>query len=140
MEIHKLEIRDSTVIEQPIQSTRVYKSYVVANPPPIDSMARIALRMAKAESGVYATQSIWIEHSFYRETSYTPRTFKETSERNGKIDAHGEDLLLDVQHIRSKTMDCWYVNIPHQPKPSPQSHCYYLDSTSKAAVYFGSKQ
>lgn len=136
MEVVPLDIRDSTTVGPPDSSTRIFKSYVVAHPPSIDSLANFALALAKGEQRAYPTQNIWVAHSFYKETDYTPRTFKETTERNGGIDAHGEDLLLDVLHTRSTKMDCWFVNIPRQPKPSPLSHCIYLDSSSKAPVYF----
>lgn len=128
-EVFPLDIRDSTVVTEPIPSTRVTKSYVVAHPPPLDSMAKLALRLAQEQNPAYPTQDIWVVHSFYRETRYTPRTFRESSERNGKLDAHGEDLLLDILHARSATMDCWFVNLPRQSAPS-QSFCVPLDSAS----------
>lgn len=138
-EIVRLDIQDSAFVEKPVPSTRVTESYVVVSPPDADSMSKLALRYSQSLPDHYPTQDIWVNRSFYKETRYTPRDFKESKERNGGIDAHGEDILVGILHARSATMDCWFVNLPGQDSQSPLSHCIYLDSASKVPVFFGEK-
>lgn len=127
-EIVRLDIRDSSFVEKPVPSTRVMESYVVVSPPETDSMNKLALRYSQSLPNHYPTQDIWVDRGFYKETRYTPQDFKETKERNGRLDAHGEDLLVTILHLRSATMDCWFVSLPAHISALPLSPCIRLDS------------
>lgn len=124
MEIVRLDIHDSDAVASPVASTRMRISYVVSDPIANgDSLERRLLAHSRSQDPQLATQDIWVVHSYFRETRFTPRDFQETVDRNGKISAHGVDHLLDVVHARSTDMDCWFVHRKGSAQRSPLDTC-----------------
>lgn len=126
MEIHKLDIRDSTILDRPILATRVNESYVVSNPPVFDSLVPALLQDALSKPTRYPTRAFQISRAYYRESRDTPRDFRETNERFGGIDAHVDDFLATILHNKSETRDCWFVIAPVLKSPSRWDTCVDL--------------
>ncbi len=128
-EIHKLDIRDSTILDRPILATRVNESYVVSNPPVFDSLVPALLRDARSKPTRYPTRAFLISRAYYRESRDTPRDFRETNERFGGIDAHVDDFLVTILHNKSETRDCWFVIAPVLKSPSRWDTCVDIAPT-----------
>lgn len=133
MEIVRLDILDSTLVALPIPSTHVRISHVISRPAENpDSLETAILAHAKSEEAAYSTQDVWIVHSYFRESSFTPKDFRETDDRDGKISSHGVDLLVEVVHARSQEMDCWFVHNSARKARSRLDRCVEQPPASSA--------
>lgn len=127
-EFHKLQTHDSEMVHgEGDPHVIMRESYVVSNiPTEMDSLVRQSLALARSKSWSSPTTAFWFYFDFYKETSFTPRNFEETSDRTEKIRFHGSDYLLGIVHGRSKLRDCWFVNIKGREDPSPLDTCIDL--------------
>ncbi len=132
-EFHKLQIHDSDMVHGESEPHVIMReSYVVSNiPTEMDSLVHQSLVLAKSKSWSSPTTTFWFYFDFYRETSFTPRNFVETSDRAEKIRFHGSDYLLGIVHGRSKLRDCWFVHVRGREGQSPLDTCVDLASPSR---------